>query len=273
MIFVDSHVHMYDCFDVETLLDSASDNFQQASAHYNSTGKGSVYVLLLTETKNENWFEHTLRALQSEDTDTTDISKNWRITGSENPDVLIAKRCDSVETRIYIVSGFQIVTKEKIEVLALYSRQRISDGLSLTETIDHIVTENAVPVLPWGAGKWLGERGKTIETFLNNSGKVLFYLGDNGGRPGLWPTPTLFSSAKKKGVSVLPGTDALPLENETGRAGSFGFFLKDTLVQGEDPGNYVKNVLLSQELTVSPFGRLQKNSQFLFNQLRLRFSA
>ncbi len=268
MIFVDSHVHIYDCFDVDTLLESALCNFQKAAKQHNTTDQASVYILLLTETKNEDWFEQSLAILNSTDQGT--ISKNWRIGVNAKSDALLVCRKDSPETKIYIVAGCQIITKEKIEVLALFSRQRIRDGLSLTETIDLTIQEDAISVLPWGVGKWFGLRGKTIQTFLENFGTGRLYLGDNGGRPGLWPTPTLFHFAKKKSLSVLPGTDALPLESETNRVGSFGFYLNDSSSHGEDPCSFVKNVLLSQEPKIHPFGRLQNSRQFLFNQLRLR---
>jgi len=273
MIFVDSHVHIYDCFDVDILLDSALNNFQKAAKKHNTTGQASVYVLLLTETKNESWFERSLANFNSTDQENGNISKNWRGAVIEQSDVLLASRNDSPEAKIYIVAGHQIVTKEKIEVLALYSRQTISDGLSLAETVNLAVQENAIPVLPWGVGKWFGTRGKTIQSFLDSSGTGRLYLGDNGGRPGSWPTPTLFHVTKKKGISVLPGTDALPLERETSRVGSFGFYLDDSLSDGEAPCNYLKNVLLAQDPAVTHFGRLQNSSLFLLNQLRLRFSS
>ncbi len=273
MIFVDSHVHIYDCFDVDLLLDAALNNFQKAAEQYNSSGHPSTYVLLLTEGENENWFKRSLATLEATDQENGNISKNWRVAKKEASDSLMACRNDSVETTIYLVAGRQVVTKERIEVLALYTQQLISDGMSLVETVDIIMQANAIPVLPWGVGKWFGARGKIIQSLLSAHDSVKIYLGDNGGRPGLWPRPTLFRLAEKKGVSVLPGTDALPLKSEACRAGSFGFYLDDSLSQEEDPINHLKKVLLSQRTPMSPFGRLQKNSLFLFNQLRLRLSS
>ncbi|MEA3467360.1 MAG: hypothetical protein U9R57_03940 [Thermodesulfobacteriota bacterium] len=273
MIFVDSHVHIYDCFDVDLLLDAALNNFQKAAKQYNSTGYPSTYVLLLTEGKNEHWFKRSLATLESTNQGNGNISKNWRVVKKEASDSLMVFRNDSLETAIYLVAGRQVVTKERIEVLALYTQQVIRDGRSLAETVDIIMKANAIVVLPWGVGKWFGARGKIIQSLLSAQSRVKVYLGDNGGRPGLWPRPTLFRLVEKKGVAVLPGTDALPLKSETCRAGSFGFYLDDSLSQEEDPIKHLKNVLLSQSTPMSPFGHLQKNSLFLFNQLRLRLSS
>jgi hypothetical protein len=271
MIFIDSHVHIYDCFEVDLLLDSALSNFQTAASHHNTTGQPSFYVLLLTERENDNWFQRTLATVAARDQENGSISENWCATKAEDPDSLMVFRRDSADNRMYVVAGRQVVTKEKIEVLSLYSQEGIRDGIPLAETVNTIEQQNSIAVLPWGVGKWIGARGKAIETFLSAHKTGGLYLGDNGGRPSVWPTPTLFRLAEKKGVAVLPGTDALPLKGEACRIGSFGFFLNDALSPEEDPTSYLKKTLLSQEQAIVPFGRLQKNSLFLSNQLRLRF--
>ncbi len=272
MIFVDGHVHIYDCFDVDLFLDAALNNFQKAAKQYESTGQASSFVLLLTEGKNENWFKQSLALLDKKDQKNENISANWRLAKTGNPHTLMAYRNKSPETNIHLVAGRQLVTNEKIEVLALYAQNSISDGLSLIETVAAIQQENAIPVLPWGVGKWIGARGKIIEAFLAAHETGILYLGDNGGRPSLWPRPTLFCLAEKKGIAVLPGSDALPLKSETRRVGGFGFYLDDALSQEKDPCTFLKHVLLSQKAPIVPFGHLQKNYLFMMNQLRLRLS-
>jgi hypothetical protein len=46
MILVDAHVHIYDCFDLETFLDSALGNFK-AEALRLEQGNGSTAILNL----------------------------------------------------------------------------------------------------------------------------------------------------------------------------------------------------------------------------------
>lgn len=55
MILVDAHVHIYDCFDLETFLDSALKNFKAEAACYGQEDSFTA-LLLLTETAKENWF-------------------------------------------------------------------------------------------------------------------------------------------------------------------------------------------------------------------------
>lgn len=272
MLFVDSHVHLYPCFDIEELLDSALENFQKAAEQYNDKGDPAAYVLLLTERRNEEWFKQIALKLAMPEQKSITISENWQALQSEEQDSLLLRRNNLPETTLYLVAGRQIVTKEKIEVLALYTQQSINDGLLLTHTVDEIIQGNGIPVLPWGVGKWLGKRGKRIQECIINNDDTLLYVGDNGGRPRCWSTPALFTMAAEHNIALLPGTDALPLNSETGRAGSFGFYLRDSMADVTEPTVYLKNMLLSQKAEIIPFGRLQKNSLFLSNQFRLRFS-
>lgn len=272
MIFVDAHVHIYDCFDVDLLLDSALRNFQSAAKHYNNEKQPSSYVLLLTECETDNWFQKQLATVTDSEQSHAAITGRWGVADTGEVDSLVVCRNDFPEEKIYVVAGRQVVTKEKIEVLALFLSQSVNDGMSLSETVDVINQADGIPVLPWGVGKWLGKRGEILKRFLMHFGKSTLFLGDNGGRPQLWPTPGLFDLAEKKGVSVLPGSDPLPLPREVARVGSFGFYLQENAPHNDSPIAYLKKALLSSEPTPVPFGRLQKNSMFVFNQLRLRFS-
>ena len=56
MILVDAHVHIYDCFDLETFLDSALENFKAEAARCGQEDSLTA-ILLLTETARENWLQ------------------------------------------------------------------------------------------------------------------------------------------------------------------------------------------------------------------------
>jgi hypothetical protein len=272
MIFVDSHVHIYDCFDVDFFLDSALRNFRRASGqHGTSSGDPAVFVLLLTERKKENWYKKTLQQLESSDHGQVPVAEKWEVFRSGDADFLTATRKDSTEIKIYLVPGQQIYTREKIEVLGLYSQTENFDGLSFEETITILNRNGAVSVLPWGVGKWFGKRGKILHSFINGTRVSGLYLGDNGGRPLLWPTPKLFRLAAGKGIIVLPGSDVLPLPEEAGRVAGFGFCL-DNSSSTMDPIAYLKEQLRSYNAEIIPFGGLQTNIRFAVQQLRLRFS-
>ncbi|MBU0944969.1 MAG: hypothetical protein KJ804_20270 [Proteobacteria bacterium] len=272
MIFVDSHVHLYDCFDVDFVFDSALKNFQEAARQYTSEPQASSYLLLLTECEKDNWFQQQLAAGRDSGQGQVTIGKKWYAMGTGEADSLLVWRPDSPEQKIHLVAGRQVITREKIEVLALFLNQSLSSGMSLPETVDAIRQADSIPVLPWGAGKWLGKRGEILKEFLSGQRKGNLFLGDNGGRPQFWSTPDLFDLAEKKEILVLPGSDPLPLPSEAARIGSFGFYLHGDSPYGDSPTLFLKKALLSSEIRPVPFGRMQKNSLFLFNQLRLRLS-
>ncbi len=271
MIFADGHVHIYDCFEVDLLLDSALMNFQTAAR--NAGALESAYVLLLTESKAESWFRNTLTGLHQDPDERNKISGRWYGTFSEESCSLEATSREFPDEKLYIAAGKQLVTSERIEVLALFCGEMIDDGLSLADTVQTVQKQGGIPVLPWGAGKWFGTRGAVIESFLRDHGQGILFVGDNGGRPRLWPTPKLFSKARQRGVAMLPGTDPLPLPGEAQRVGSFGFYLKEDASLAGSPVTCLKRALLSGKTAVKPYGNLLHTGTFLLNQFRLRFSA
>lgn len=270
MIFVDGHVHIYDCFDVDLLFDSARKNLMQAGEQL-GIGKESVTpVLLLTEGATDTWYG---RLRETAGSGEQKISAHWDGRFSRDMDTLTLSRRDRPEEKLYLVPGRQVVTAEKIEVLALFCSAGIDNGLPLEETVAAIGQSGGIPVLPWGVGKWLGKRGRIIKDFLSSRPEGVLFLGDNGGRPNLWPTPTLFTLGRVKNIVVLPGTDPLPLAGEALRVGSFGFYLRESGPEEDSPVACLERALRSGGTEIFPFGQLQKNRVFLANQLRLRFSS
>lgn len=271
MIFVDAHVHIYDCFDVDLLLDSALKNFQ-AAAEEQESGLQVSFVLLLTEGATEDWLHKVARSTEADGQSRKKISSKWSGAYSKDFGGVTVFRNDSPEKKIEIVGGRQVVTREKIEVLALFCTHTITNGLSLEETIDAVERSGAIPVLPWGVGKWIGKRGGIIKRYLTDHPKRRLFLGDNGGRPVFWPTPTFFHFGRKAGVTVLPGTDPLPIPAEAARVGSYGFYVAEEENTGDPTVLYLKNVLLAQKEIFPCYGRLQTSRAFFVNQIRLRFS-
>lgn len=271
MIIVDSHVHIYDCFDPEHFFDSALGNFRQV-ADGSKSGDGSVaYMLLLAESSGNFWFKKALSRTKAGEKPDSSLEK-WSLTLTEDNLTLTACN-ESLNKTIHLVAGRQIVTAEKIEVLALFGDISVSDGLSLQRTIQAISQSDGLPVIPWGVGKWFGKRGKVIHDFLTHyQGKDLF-LGDNGGRPCFWPTPSLFQLARRKNRGILPGTDPLPLPGEENRIGSFGFMLQNRNLDLICPARSLREFLRTGQGNICPYGQLQNNGNFFMNQLQLRFNS
>ncbi len=270
MIFVDAHVHIYDCLDLDILLDSALKNFQLAAQCHGVRSQPLSSMLLLTEGRSCTWFQQMVAQLATGRNIDTAAPK-WTLSMNEETLSLTASRHHSSGEQICLVAGRQIVTAEKIEVLALFCNTCIHDGLSLKETVETIRQAHAIAVLPWGAGKWLGKRGAILQDFIAGYGGKGLFLGDNGGRPWFLPTPALFHLAEGKGISILPGTDPLPVPHEATRVGSFGFYLDHPSLTTNSPAIQVRDLLLAGEKAIFPFGQLQGFKSFMTNQIQLRF--
>ena len=248
-LLIDAHVHLHDCFELSDFLNAALANFQQHSSQP-ITG-----ALLLAEVKDVDAFSNRLKQSQSLASWTAQPTKEDCSVWFEHKE----------GHKILITAGRQIVTSEKIEVLALITHQKIQDGLSLEETLQQISAADALPVLPWGVGKWIGDRGQLVQQQLEASHKTLF-AGDNGGRPALWKLPDYFYQKPQ-----LPGSDPLPLESEVSRAGSYGFAI-DAAIDSDKPGESLKQVLQQSASSMQTYGRSQPLLQFIKSQTLLRLN-
>lgn len=263
MILVDAHVHIYDCFDLHTFLDSALSNFRAEAAR---CGQGVTFtaLLLLTETARENWFQR-LKKLASEERQIGNRAfENWTFHRTKESSSLCARR-DSTQM-LFLIAGRQIVTAENLEVLALATDKEFEDGIPLTEVIRTVRGSGAIPVIPWGPGKWMGQRGMILTKTLNGPEAPGLFLGDNGNRPGFWPRPSHFKVAETKGIRVLPGSDPLPFPSESWRPGSFGFSVNRSITP-EYPASDLKRILLDPTTRLKEYGHLEHLWRFFRNQL------
>lgn len=264
-LLVDAHVHVYDCFDIDELLDAALSNFNHA-AKKNGLDEGFSGVLLLSETSRDNWF------LQSSKTDS---NSHWQIEKTLDKTVLQAKlRTNNVRDNIiYIVAGRQIITAEGLELLALVTDSTFEDGMPISSALSAVREQDAIPVLPWAVGKWLGKRGKILSSLLATEAKAHndLSLGDNSARPVFWSNPSHFKQARVLKLPVLPGTDPLPIVGEEIRVGSFGFSMRGQLSKAQ-PAADLKQLLRAKETELRAYGQLENPWRFFINQIRLRMA-
>jgi hypothetical protein len=143
------------------------------------------------------------------------------------------------------------------------------DGLPLEETVAAVEKENALPVIPWGFGKWSGKRGDVLREFLGSRKEGVFFLGDNSGRPNFLRFPDFQREAPGISFKVLPGSDALPFPSEMQRVASFGFTLQEAL-DLQRPGEALKRILMKPGVVPTPFGSHESASRFARNQVALR---
>lgn len=202
-LHVDTHVHVYPVFDEEALLDAAT---AHVTAH-----RGEVGVLCFTE----RGVDHVFRRWRDAGT-----VGRWTLSGNGEPETLLATR--DGQLRLVILAGRQVITAERLEVLALGVDAEFEDGRSIEETVDAVRGAGALAVVPYGFGKWTGQRGRVLSRLIERRHSEGLILGDNGGRPTLGPRPPHFDQAAAHRMTILPGTDPLPLRSCQRQAGGFG---------------------------------------------------
>ncbi|MDT7953829.1 MAG: hypothetical protein RQ966_20200 [Acetobacteraceae bacterium] len=249
---VDWHVHIHDPGAASSVLDAAATRF----AAIRRGGAALGGVLMLAEMPGQLVFE----ALSSR----RPSLPGWSLHQSEEPETLFA--CCGSE-RLAIIAGFQIVTAERLEILALGTRLRPEAGLSAGRSIREITTSGAIAVLPWGVGKWFGARGRLVEDLIEHDHDGVLAVGDNAGRPAFWRRPTAFAAAERRRLAVLPGSDSLPGARSS--AGSFGSLV--ALSQGWDrPAELLRRVVADPHRRLMSYGAAESAAGFVRSQLGLR---
>jgi hypothetical protein len=265
MVLVDGHVHVYDCFSVPAVFDAAAANFA-AAAHALGSSDRYDAVLCLVEGERERFMADVRSGKQGRVWRGT--HGYWEAEPGKEPEILVVRRGG---TRLVLLAGRQLVTRERLEVLALGTTAPLRDGGSLEETLEAVRAAGALPVLPWGVGKWVGARGKIVARTLENPEWRQVLVGDNGNRLSLGPEPAQLALARREGRRVLPGSDPLPLAGQESRVGSYGF-----AVEGElDPARPAAalRALLTSRIPFLPFGRRARLGRFVGNQLALRLKS
>jgi hypothetical protein len=230
--------------------------------HQLGMSSGCPGCLMLTEGSRANYYNALL------DRPEAATALGWQVTATDNGGAMILRR--GPRDTMVILPGRQIVTAERLEVLALGCRREFPDGQPIGKVLDAVVHSNATAVIPWGFGKWWGSRGRALLDILRSDSAPPFFLGDNGGRLGLGRRPALFAEAEARGVFVLPGSDPLPFPSEAHRLGSYGFVLPGW-EESARPAHALRTRL--QRLSASPqvFGRRTTIRRFCRMQLAMQW--
>ena len=251
---VDGHVHFHDLALVPSMLDAAAINFGRVE----SGGATPSGALLLAQASSEKVFESLQRM--------PGIG-NWRIVPvPEEPQTLLAKRGETV---LAIVCGRQVRADDGLEVLALGTGRTFQDGLPFLESVESVRQSDALTVLPWGVGKWLGRRGSLVDAAAHAIGREQLFIGDNGGRLRLMGMPRRIHRFERRGIRVLPGTDPFPFGSDLRRVGRFGF-LAELQPAWISPWRQLRDWLTSLAASPRPYGRALGPLTFLFNQVGIR---
>ncbi|MGH8478645.1 MAG: hypothetical protein ACREXK_03460 [Gammaproteobacteria bacterium] len=269
-VLIDTHVHIHGCFPLSGFFDAAHANFERAAraqpGSRKSSQDGFIGVLMLTETARADCFQR-LSAWADGPADGDSGLGEWRLRHTEETGSVMAERRQQC---LYIIAGRQIVTAERLEVLALGFEGFVPDGEPIRQVLDRVRSAAAVAVIPWGFGKWWGGRGKVVSALLKDHERLGFFLGDNSGRTAFLGRPAHFEDARRDGIAILPGTDPLPFPAEYGRAGSFGLVAQAS-IDPAWPAAEIKRLLTSTPLDMKPYGRLETPLRFIHNQIAMQF--
>lgn len=260
-ILVDGHVHIHSCYDLCSLFESAQRNFCHAAGTLDIGSQFSA-VLLLTESKGANYFS-SLRRKAKDKT----LVNGWRFKATLEPESLIAISPAGFE--LAIIAGRQIVTAERLEVLAVGTDKLFDDGEMISEVIDSVSAANGVSIVPWGFGKWTGRREKVINRLIDEFAERKFHLGDNSGRISAWREPAQFGSAEMQGQRVLRGTDPLPFAGQETRVGEFGFCINGTF-DNSKPATSMRELLHADHVPAVSYGALESPVLFVKHQLMMQ---
>ena len=258
MYIVDTHAHIYPCYDVDQALDHAWANLDFLAQKL-PNGSKAMRSLILVERADYSWYQEARNGQPR--------TRAWRVEQCGNEARLQALR---VGQKMWIIPGRQVVTLERLEVLGLNLAAGLSDGMSAAETIRLISDAGGIPVICWSLGKWWGERGKVLHQLLDTFGPDELLLGDTALRPK-WPgRHSMAESAQGVTLtnppvphSVVAGSDPLPMRGEERYVGSYA-----TLVPSiETLGDMKLSAFQEAELV----GQRNNLYQTLSRVLRLRF--
>lgn len=263
-VLVDAHVHVHGCFDLARFFDAAAENFSEAAQCAGLPWPGDA-ALLMTESAGADVFSRLRAFAQSDGGSSTETTSKWRMKTTLEPASLLAR--NDLGDRIFVIAGRQIVTADGLEVLALATDRRFNDGRPSRTTLSEVIDAGAIPVLPWGFGKWLGRRGRLLAGLLNEVDTTPFLLGDTSHRLRILPCPDEFRIADENAVKILPGTDPLPFPSQVSRPGSYGFRIQGTL-SAQTPAADFKKLLTHGE--VIPYGRGEGLLRFGINQVAMQ---
>lgn len=267
MILIDGHVHLRHCFDPQAFLNAAYTNLTQVARHHGA-GDGFDGVLCLTDAAGEQGYER-LRALHDP---SGEAKEAWRCARAVEEGVSLWMAApgstseDETVRALLVIAGRQIITSEGLEVLAIGTRHRIEDGMSLTATVQVVQRCGALPVIPWGFGKWMGRRGRVLAQLLADEPAPPCWLGDTANRPRRWPMPALLRRAAHEGRPVLPGSDPLPRPTEQNRAGTYGACCPGRL-DPDQPAADLLTRLRAHPEQMQPYGRGESLRRFVVNQI------
>lgn len=255
MVAVDTHVHVYPFYDAGLLLRRLALNLSRAAE-----GREHVKAACLAERKDCSWFAR----LKSGD---RKLPPGFELVEHEADPASLTLKFGR-ET-LHLIAGRQLRTSEGLEVLALATVGMIADGLPASESIEAVRQAGGVPVLAWAPGKWSFKRAVVVRGIIANAAPGSLLVGDSSVRPRCLGEPGLMQEARKRGLTVIAGSDPLPAPGEELAAGSWCSLLECPFDESA-PAASLRKALQSADVSAKSAGKRSLAGGMLFRQVRMR---
>jgi len=213
-VFADTHLHLYPDYDLPGALATLGGNLARGAAQTGAQAAAGFFA--------ERQGGRLFSPLRSGEL--RPAHGPWEVRAGAEPGAALLVADGRAVAHLF--DGRQIVTAERIEILALASSVEIPDGLPAARVVDAVLAAGGVPVVGWSPGKWWFARGEVIRALLRERrpGELLF--GDTAMRPAGSPEPALMRRARRLGFSVIAGADPLPFAGEESLLGGYGSLLE-----------------------------------------------
>lgn len=244
-ILIDTHIHIYDNYATDILFQAFRDNVIRS--------KSNMGAMLLVEREGVNYFSKLKNGecLPANSTVIESDPHSFIIKTPSLPDIIV-------------IAGRQIACKEKVEVLAYGTQVSIPDGTPIRDAINQIIAANGKPILAWGVGKWLFKREKLVKDLLKEHSPEQLLIGDSALRPTFWAEPIVMRSARRRGFTILAGSDTLPPSDQALRAGQYAERYDKNIDTAQPITDQILSILCNKQ-TVK-FGRRSTLKEFLNNR-------
>ena len=236
-LVADTHVHLYPFYD----LPAAVRGLEERLA---ALAPGAVKIAFLAERADCDVFA----AIRNGEAGPPDAE--WRTVSGT---VCLEMRRAGVPA-LYVFAGRQVVTAERIEILALATGSRFADGQSAADTLAAIRRAGGVPVLSWAPGKWLFKRRRIVRRLIETATPGQLLIGDTTLRPKHCPESPLMKAARVRGLAVVAGSDPLPFRGEESIAGTYATTW-DAEFDPADPLASIRRTLTAATFAPGTLGR------------------
>lgn len=208
-LVLDPHLHLYPCY-----KDSYFHTLKKKLEHLAKSTSAPVLGGIFTERDDCRVYQSLLES-------SVQTLRQYKIDHIANKGTHLELNLDSKVLVIY--PGIQAQSRERIEVLGLFTTTFQEKNLPLIDLIQSIKESNGIPVINWAPGKWTGNRGDLIQDYLR-SNKDNLLLGISKILPKGFSLPNII---KENSLPFIVGSDPLPFKGDESVAGTIGIELKD----------------------------------------------